>query len=66
VFDKRIAHAARDHGILHEAMRTWPGARRSDHPDAGVLGVDFGVMNGKLLSYRYHAKELQKQYTLLF
>lgn len=22
VFDKRIAHAARDHGVLHEAMRT--------------------------------------------
>jgi len=35
VFDKRIAHAARDHGILHETMRTWPGALRSDHPDAG-------------------------------
>ncbi|MDX2180908.1 MAG: aminoglycoside 3-N-acetyltransferase [Bryobacteraceae bacterium] len=39
VFDKRIAHAARDHGILHEAMRTWPGALRSDHPDAGVLAI---------------------------
>lgn len=39
VFDKRIAHAARDHGVLHEAMRTWPGALRSDHPDAGVLAI---------------------------
>ena len=39
VFDKRIAHAARDHGILHEAMRTWPGALRSDHPDAGVVAI---------------------------
>lgn len=39
VFDKRIAHAARDHGILHEAMRTWPCALRSDHPDAGVLAI---------------------------
>ena len=39
VFDKRIAHAARDHGILHEAIRTWPGALRSDHPDAGVVAI---------------------------
>ncbi len=39
VFDKRIAHAARDHGILHETMRTWPGALRSDHPDAGVVAI---------------------------
>lgn len=39
VFDKRIAHAARDHGVLHETMRTWPGALRSDHPDAGVVAI---------------------------
>ena len=39
VFDKRIAPAARDHGILHETLRTWPGARRSDHPDAGVAAI---------------------------
>lgn len=39
VFDKRIARAARDHGILHEAIRTWPGAVRSDHPDAGVAAI---------------------------
>jgi aminoglycoside 3-N-acetyltransferase len=39
VFDKRIAHAARDHGVLHETMRTWPGAFRSDHPDAGVVAI---------------------------
>ncbi len=39
VFDKRIARAARDHGILHEALRTWPGTLRSDHPDAGVIAV---------------------------
>lgn len=39
VFDKRVAPAARDHGVLHEAMRTWPGALRSDHPDAGVLAI---------------------------
>ncbi len=39
VFDKRIAHAARDHGVLHETLRNWPGALRSDHPDAGVLAI---------------------------
>ena len=39
VFDARIARAARDHGILHEVMRTWPGARRSAHPDAGVVAI---------------------------
>jgi aminoglycoside 3-N-acetyltransferase len=39
VFDKRIAHAARDHGVLHETLRKWPGAMRSDHPDAGVVAI---------------------------
>jgi aminoglycoside 3-N-acetyltransferase len=39
VFDKRIARAARDHGVLHETLRTWPGAIRSDHPDAGVVAI---------------------------
>lgn len=39
VFDKRIAQAARDHGILHETLRTWPGALRSGHPDAGVVAL---------------------------
>lgn len=39
MFDKRTAQAARDHGILHEAIRTWPGAVRSDHPDAGFCAI---------------------------
>jgi aminoglycoside 3-N-acetyltransferase len=39
VFDKRLAHAARDHGVLHETLRHWPGAVRSDHPDAGVIAI---------------------------
>lgn len=38
-FDKRIAPAARDHGVLHETLRNWPGAVRSDHPDAGVVAI---------------------------
>ena len=39
VFDKRIARAARAHGFLHEAFRTWPDVLRSDHPDAGVAAI---------------------------
>ena len=39
VFDKRVFHAARDHGVLHETLRNWPGALRSDHPDAGVVAI---------------------------
>ncbi len=39
VFDKRTARAALDHGVLHETIRTWPGAVRSDHPDAGVAAI---------------------------
>jgi aminoglycoside 3-N-acetyltransferase len=39
VFGKRIAPAARDHGVLHETLRVWPGALRSDHPDAGVVAL---------------------------
>jgi len=39
VFDKRIANAARDHGILHEIIRTWPGAIRSDHPADGGAAI---------------------------
>jgi aminoglycoside 3-N-acetyltransferase len=39
VFDKRVARAARDHGILAETLRTWPGAERSDHPDASIVAA---------------------------
>ncbi|NOK07487.1 aminoglycoside 3-N-acetyltransferase [Corallococcus exercitus] len=38
-FDKRTARASRDHGILAETLRTWPGAVRSDHPDAGMVAI---------------------------
>jgi aminoglycoside 3-N-acetyltransferase len=44
-FDPRTARAARDHGLLHEALRTWPGTLRSAHPDAGV------VANGPLAEW---------------
>jgi len=39
VFDKHTASAARDHGVLHELIRTWPGSLRSDHPGAGVSAI---------------------------
>lgn len=38
-FDPSTARAARDHGVLHEVLRTWPGAVRSAHPDAGVVAL---------------------------
>lgn len=56
IFDKNLATAARDHGILHEMLRTWPGAMRSDHPDAGVaaLGAKANwIVAGHPLQYGY-------------
>lgn len=39
VYDKLTAPAARDHGVLHEAFRTWPGTLVSDHPGARVAAL---------------------------
>jgi aminoglycoside 3-N-acetyltransferase len=39
VYDPRVALARRDHGRIPEALRTWPGARHSWHPEAGVAAV---------------------------
>ncbi len=39
VYDPRVALARRDHGRVPEAMRTWPGARHSGHPEAGVAAI---------------------------
>jgi aminoglycoside 3-N-acetyltransferase len=39
VFDPATAEAARDHGRIPERIRTWPGARRSVHPEASVVAV---------------------------
>ncbi len=39
VFDVATAEAARDHGRIPERVRTWPGARRSRHPEASVVAV---------------------------
>lgn len=38
-YDPRIARARRDHGRVPEALRTWPGAAYSGHPEAGVAAV---------------------------
>src|SRR5918998_478591 len=35
-YDPRFALSSRDHGRIPEALRTWPGARHSWHPEAGV------------------------------
>lgn len=38
-YDPRVALSRRDHGRVPEALRTWPGARHSGHPEAGVAAV---------------------------
>lgn len=38
-FDPLTARAVRDHGILAECVRTWPGSRRSMNPEASVCAV---------------------------
>jgi aminoglycoside 3-N-acetyltransferase len=38
-YDPRVALSRRDHGRVPEALRTWPGARHSGHPEAGVAVV---------------------------
>ena len=39
VFDPETAEAVREHGRIPERVRTWPGARRSAHPEASVVAV---------------------------
>lgn len=38
-YDPRVALSSRDHGRVPEALRTWPGARHSEHPEAGVAAI---------------------------
>lgn len=38
-FNPLRARARRDFGILAECLRTWPGASRSDHPEASMVAV---------------------------
>ena len=38
-YDPAVGRARRDHGRVAEALRTWPGAVHSGHPEAGVAAV---------------------------
>lgn len=38
-FDPGVSEARYDHGRLPERIRTWPGARRSPHPEANVVAI---------------------------
>jgi aminoglycoside 3-N-acetyltransferase len=38
-YDPAVARARRDHGRVAEALRTWPGAAHSGHPEAGLAAV---------------------------
>jgi aminoglycoside 3-N-acetyltransferase len=39
VFDVKTGAVDPDYGRIPERIRTWPGARRSAHPEAGVVAV---------------------------
>ena len=45
-YDPRVALSRRDHGRVPEAIRTWPGALHSGHPEAGVAAV--GPLAGEI------------------
>jgi aminoglycoside 3-N-acetyltransferase len=38
-FDPELSEANREYGRLPERLRTWPGARKSPHPDQRVVAV---------------------------
>ncbi len=38
-YDPAVGRARREHGRVAEALRTWPGAVHSGHPEAGVAAV---------------------------
>src|ERR687897_160884 len=40
-YDPRVALSRRDHGRVPEALRTWPGACHSGHPEAVVAAAGF-------------------------
>jgi aminoglycoside 3-N-acetyltransferase len=39
IFDPAVSEAARDMGRLPERIRTWPGAMRSNHPEASFAAL---------------------------
>ncbi len=42
-FDPATARAVRDHGILAECVRTWPGAYRSLNAEASMVAIGAGA-----------------------
>ena len=38
-YDPATSHAVRSWGVLGEILRTWPGAKRSEHPDGSFAAV---------------------------
>lgn len=38
-YNPQTSMSRRDHGRIPEAMRTWPGAHHSGHPEAGVAAI---------------------------
>lgn len=57
-FDPLTARAVRDHGVLAECVRTWPGARRSMNPEASVCAIGARaawIAGDHLLNYGYGA-----------
>lgn len=45
-YDPRVALSSRDHGRVPEALRIWPEALHSGHPEAGVAAV--GPLAGEI------------------
>ena len=48
-YDPRVSLSRRDHGRVAEALRTWPGALHSGHPEAGVAAV--GPLAAEITAY---------------
>lgn len=42
-FDLELSEAVHEHGRIPERIRTWPGARRSAHPEASVVALGAGA-----------------------
>jgi aminoglycoside 3-N-acetyltransferase len=51
-YNPRVALSRRDHGRVAEALRTWPGALHSGHPEAGVAAV--GPLAGEITASHPH------------
>ncbi|MCC7448846.1 MAG: aminoglycoside 3-N-acetyltransferase [Anaerolineae bacterium] len=55
-FDPQIARSVREYSILAEFLRTWPGAQRSENPEASIVAVGAQaawITQGHPLNYGY-------------